>query len=314
MWSKLRIFWGAYETPASLDFYLYRRHAPILRLPLPGFGLLGPFALLGCVLAWPRRGWPRLIVVISVATSLLVTMFFVLTRFRMVLMPALCVLAAFGAVELLTRIRGSLSDGRRLPALVAVTLVATFGVLVNLPVQATTDSWRYAIAGLLQLPRQLETTARAHWNLGVHYAARANERPDPAALLTLAEEQLREALHEDAQPGTYLELGKVLARSQRNEEALEVYRKVAELEPRNYRTQHVLGLLHRRVGDLEAAETAFRRALSIARQHTASIVQLGEVLLERGRNAEAAELFRRALILRPDNRRARAGLAAAEPR
>jgi hypothetical protein len=314
MWSKFRVFWGAYETPASLDYYLYRRHAPVLRIPLPGFGLLGPLALLGCVLAWPRRGWPRLLVVISVVTSLLVTTFFVLTRFRMVLMPALYVLAALGAVELARRMQVAVRDRRRIPALIAVLLFAVFGVFVNLPVQATVDSWRYNIAGVLHLPRKLETTARAHWNLGVHYAARADESPDPALLLELAELELRTALEEDAQPTTYLELGKVLARSHRNAEAIEVYRRIAEFEPNNYRTHHVLGLLHRRVGDLDAAEAAFHRALSIAAQHAASSVQLGEVLLERGRNTEAAEQFRRALSIRPDDRAARAGLATAESR
>ena len=47
---KVRSFWGAYEIPDSLDYYLYREYAPVLRLPIPGSG------------CWPRwlcwvRAW-----------------------------------------------------------------------------------------------------------------------------------------------------------------------------------------------------------------------------------------------------------------
>jgi 4-amino-4-deoxy-L-arabinose transferase-like glycosyltransferase len=39
-WLKLRNYWGAYEIPDNLDYYLYRMYAPVLRLPLAGFGLV----------------------------------------------------------------------------------------------------------------------------------------------------------------------------------------------------------------------------------------------------------------------------------
>lgn len=314
MASKLKIFWGAYETPASLDYYLYRRYAPLLRLPLPGFGLLGPFALLGCVLAWPLGAWPRWVVVLVVTTALAVSTFFVLTRFRVVVLPAMIVLAAFGAVELARRLRAAARGGPRRPALTGLALLLLFGGFVNLPVQATADSWRYRVAAALHLPRRLETTARAHWNLGVSYAARANEGADPAAELRRAEEQLRAALLEETQAATYVELGKVLARLQRNGEAITAFQAAATLEPLDFRTHHSLGRLYRRVGDLVAAQAAFERALALFPRHTTSLVQLGEVLLARGRPAEAAERFRSALQQDPDLRAAREGLAAAAER
>ena len=77
MWRKTRSFWGAFEIPDSLDYYLYRTTAPVLRLPVPGFGLLAPLGLLGAVLSWRRRGWPRMLIVFTVAYSGTVILFFV---------------------------------------------------------------------------------------------------------------------------------------------------------------------------------------------------------------------------------------------
>ena len=64
---KVRSFWGAYEIPDSLDYYLYRKTAPLLRLPLPGFGLLAPLGLLGALLSLGRRGWPQLLILFTAA-------------------------------------------------------------------------------------------------------------------------------------------------------------------------------------------------------------------------------------------------------
>jgi 4-amino-4-deoxy-L-arabinose transferase-like glycosyltransferase len=314
MWSKLRIYWGAYETPASHDFYFYRRHAPLLRLPLPAFGLLGPLALLGAVLAWPRGGWPRLLVLYTAATTLAVVIFFVLTRFRMVLMPALFPLAALGAVELVARTRAALRGERRTATAGWAALFLVFVAFVNLPVRATADTWRYRVAAALRLPVRLETTAGAHFNLGVTYAARASESKQAAALLELAESELREAVREEPLARHWVELGKVLARQQRNDDAITAYRAAAELEPADYRIHHALGLLHRRAGRADEAAAAFREALRRAPRHAASAVQLGELMLQQQRDTEAAELFRYALRLRPGDARARAGLAAAESR
>jgi len=307
-WSKLRVFWGGYETPASLDFYFYRRLAPLLRLPLPGFGLLGPFALLGTLLALGRAGWPRSLAVFVIAGTLSVVAFFVLTRFRLALAPALYVLAAFGAVELAGRGRRALrGEGRAAAVALAAALLAFFA-FVNLPVQATADTWSYRVAATLGIPRRLETTANAHFNLGVTYAALAAESDDEQRVLGQAEAELRAALAEDAQAKTFVELGKVLAREGRDDEAVEAFGQALQRDPYDFRVHHTLGLLHARSGRPQEAEIEFREALRLAPRHVASAVRLGETLLEQGRDEEAAEAFRYALGLDPADADARAGL------
>jgi Tfp pilus assembly protein PilF len=313
-WRKLRNYWGAYEIPDNLDYYLYREEAPVLRLPLPGFGLVAPLGLLGAILSWRRGGWPRLLTLFVAVYSVSVVLFFVFSRFRMAMMPALFVLAGFGAVELLRRCRDALRE-RRLtgPSARAVALVLALLVLVNLPVRARADSRLFALARAAGLPTRGETSATAHFNLGLVYAAAAKDAEDEVALLGLAERELREALRQETRfAKIHVELGKVLARQGRNGEAIEAYRRAATIEPNDYRTHHALGLLQRREEELWKAEEAFRRALTLNPRHAASANRLGETLLELGRGEEAARAFRHALAIAPGNRTALRGLGIAE--
>lgn len=314
---KVRSFWGAYEQPDSLDYYLYRETAPVLRLPVPGFGLLAPLALLGAVLAFGRRGWPRLLLVFVAAYSASVIIFFVFSRFRMVVAPALYVLAAHAAVELLRRWRAlaaARTDARRAAFRAAAWPAGALLVLlafVNVPVRARTDTWSYAIARALHLPRRPETSSLGCFNLGAAYAARAKEENESPEWLARAEAELRRALSLYPEP-TYarihVELGKVLAREHRNREAIELYLQAAEIEPDDYKIHHALGLLYRREGDYAEAAEAFARALRLEPRHVASADRLGEALLETGRTEDAERAFRHALALAPDDAAARRGL------
>jgi 4-amino-4-deoxy-L-arabinose transferase-like glycosyltransferase/predicted negative regulator of RcsB-dependent stress response len=312
MWHKLHSFWGAYEIPDSLDYYLYRTGAPVLRLPLPGFGLLAPLGLTGALLALGRRGWPRLLLWFTVLYSLSIVFFFVFSRFRMVIVPVLFVFAGFAVVELLRRWKRGRAAGGYAPAIAASALLVVCTVFVNLPVRAMGDGWGYRIASAIGIPTKLESSAQGRHNLGLAYARLAKDSADSERLLGLAEEQLREALRLDPPYATvHVELGKVLARQERNREAIEIYRQAAQIEPNAFHIHHALGLLHRRLGEWSEAEAAFRRALAMEPRHTASAVKLGEALLRLGRREGAAEAFRHALRVEPGNVTAEAGLRAA---
>lgn len=233
-WLKLRNYWGAYEIPDNLDYYLYKSYAPVLRLPLAGFGLVAPLGLLGCVLAWKKRGWPRLLVLFVAVYSFSVILFFVFSRFRMAMMPAIFILAGYAVAEMVRRFRW--------PALAVLVLLFLF---VNLPIRP-------------------KSSATAHYNLGLTFAAHAGKGGDSTELLKLAEAELRKALAQEPDHARiHVELGKVLARQHRNEEAIEVYMQAARLDPYDYRIHFALGLLYRREGNDEDADRAFRRAKNL---------------------------------------------------
>ena len=318
MWSKLRSFWGAYEIPDSLDYLLYAEYAPVLQVPLPGFGLLAPLGLTGAVLAARRRGWPQLLLVFTLTYSATVILFFVFSRFRMVIAPALYVLAAFGALELGRRWRGCREGaGAMRAALGATALFFALFAFANLPVRARTDSLGYRVAAAIGLPTRPETSMQGHFNLGLAYAREAKTAEDESEavrFLALAEEKLRLAIELRGEPEfatNHVELGKVLARQGRNADALEVYAQAARIEPNDFQIHHAMGILHRREGNLQSATEAYSRALELQPRHVASATRLGQVLLELGRYPEAAQIFTHALRVDPQNAAAAEGLRRA---
>jgi len=320
LWSKFRAFWGAYEIPDSLDYSLYREYAPVLRLPLPGFGLLAPLFLAGAILALGRPGWPRLLLLLVGAYCLTVVFFFVFSRFRMVVAPALYILAAHGAVELVRRWGAVVRDAARgwRPALVATAIFLVSWVFVNVPLRARTDTWSYRLASAAGLPTRPETSTLGRVNLGLAYARKAMEvelSDEAAEWLAKSESLLRAAIEIPGDHPTMVtahrELGKVLSRQGRNREAIASFQEAIRLAPGDYRLRFGLGILYRRVGELENATVAFREALELAPRHLQSALLLGETLLELGRPGSAEPVFRHALELAPGNQRAREGLGLA---
>jgi tetratricopeptide (TPR) repeat protein len=256
-WLKLRNFWGAYEIPDNIDLYVYREHAPVLRAPLADFGLVAPLALLGAALSWRRPGWIRALLVFLGVYMTAVVLFFVLSRYRLTVLPALFALAGIGAVELWRR-GAEVKRRRRLTASFAgaLGLWVLFACFVSLPVRLPPDDPAFRIAAALGLPTRAENVSVEHFNLGVVYAKEGD--------LLHAEEELRRAVAEEPNhPRTHLELGKVLARAGKTGEAIASFTRAAELEPGNPTTFHVLGILHKRVGDTAAARASFARALAL---------------------------------------------------
>ena len=266
VWRKLRVFCNTYEVPDNLDYDLYREEAPVLRWPLPSFGLLAPLGAVGALLAWRRGGWPRLLVLVIVVHAASVVAFFVFSRFRMAMMPAVWPLAGFAVVELFRRLRALCTgggSGRTLASALFVLVAAT--AFVHLPARGRPDALRVRWAHAVGLPVQVERSATAQFNLGVSYARRAGTEPLQAERwLALAEQRLRTAY---AAEGRFAqvpeELGKVLARQGRTQEAIEMYLEAAALEPGTARLHFGLGLLYERVAEPLAAAAAYERVLAI---------------------------------------------------
>jgi 4-amino-4-deoxy-L-arabinose transferase-like glycosyltransferase len=100
VWRKWSLAWHWYELPNNEDFYYARERLPVLRwLPVTAW-LISPLALVGLVLGVPnvRRAW-LLYALVVVALAPLV-LFYVLGRFRVLLLAAAMPFAAVALVEL----------------------------------------------------------------------------------------------------------------------------------------------------------------------------------------------------------------------
>jgi len=147
---KLGLFFRGDELPQVTDYRLLRDASPVLRLPLPAFGFVVPFALVGLVLA--RRRFKALLPLYALAIlyPLLMALFFVVGRFRLPVTPALIFFAAFAADSLLGTVAWIRRDVIR-PLPVAVTAVSilliAFVANAERPLPAGSVPFHHAFAG-----------------------------------------------------------------------------------------------------------------------------------------------------------------------
>jgi 4-amino-4-deoxy-L-arabinose transferase-like glycosyltransferase len=125
---KLLLFFNAREVWNNRSHTISREFSWVLRLPLLTFGVLAPFALLG--LGFGLARWRELLplyamVLVYLTASLA---FFVLSRYRMPIVPILMIFAAHAIARIHRAIR---ARNVRLPALAAGWLIV-LGIFTNL--------------------------------------------------------------------------------------------------------------------------------------------------------------------------------------
>jgi 4-amino-4-deoxy-L-arabinose transferase-like glycosyltransferase len=105
---KTIMFLAGYEVPNNVNYYLSRRFSTVLRVPLLlSFWMIAPLALVGILASlkeWPRRALPLLFIVCYSAS---IVALFVLSRFRVPLVPFLLIFAGYCVVWWYEKLRSS---------------------------------------------------------------------------------------------------------------------------------------------------------------------------------------------------------------
>lgn len=234
---KLRLYWRWYEWPDAVDYAWMKRRSPILGWPLLEFGGV---VILACAGLWIerrrlRRWLPCLLWVVGWTASTVI--FFVFSRYRLPMVPALLPLAAVPLATLARRGKAALQgpERRKAMALGAVALVAW-----------TLPPWT-APGPRMDL---------MHYNLGrLHQEA---GRAEEAESHYLAAAKLA--------PGDFLpwlNLGTLAARRGDLPTALERFRRAVDLAPESDDARANLGAVHLAMGNLDRARDDLDRALEI---------------------------------------------------
>lgn len=126
---KTYLFAQGYEIRNDVDLDSIRERSPILRLPLPDFGWLGPLAFLGLVASRKRWRESAHLMVTAVALSGIVILFFVCARYRMTAWPPLLVFAGAGVAGILDSGRAPLSRAGLLLTLTGAFVLARIDFL-----------------------------------------------------------------------------------------------------------------------------------------------------------------------------------------
>ena len=288
----------------------WRKAAPVLAwLPVP-FALIVALGLGGMAGRWrdTRVRWLTSALIVLVAGQ---SFFFVVSRYRLALVPDLCLLAVVGAVEILRKNRRAV-----LVSILAVLLTVPWGL------GGTRAMWR----------------AQAQANEARRWAeiAVAEDAEDSATAREIAENLYRESLAgKAAGPAPWLGLAALLVeRGQREEaagilaegalvtfrnleinkallalwledgrltEALELTSTVLADHPRDADTLHNRTVLLAEVGRSAEAMTVARDLIGAHFGDPRGYIDLGIILARGGRREEARAVFEQGLRVLPDN-------------
>ncbi|MEA2600889.1 MAG: hypothetical protein QOF89_1881 [Acidobacteriota bacterium] len=268
---KLGMFWSWYEWPDAVDYYYVKTLSPVLRLPLLEFGGAVLLALAGLVLARRRLGpfAPALLFILGWMLS--TVLFFLFSRYRLPVVPALLILGGVTLTALAEAWRTG--SRRRAAGLAGIALTA------------------------LLLPRAVGFEPRmdlVHYNLGRLYdeQGRSEEAREhyKAAFILNPKDFLAS-----------LNLGNHAARRGDWATALRFYQRAAALEPRSDDAESNQGGVYLSMGDLGQAEAHLGRALALNPQNLPALQNAALLAARQGNLAKARELNRRLLEQDPGN-------------
>jgi tetratricopeptide (TPR) repeat protein len=95
MWKKIKLMFNYYEVPDSEDFYFYRQHSSILRLPLIPFGIICPLAFLGMLLLIKDYKKYSLLYVLVIANFVSIIIFYIFSRYRLPIVPLFIIFSSY---------------------------------------------------------------------------------------------------------------------------------------------------------------------------------------------------------------------------
>ncbi|MBU0742271.1 tetratricopeptide repeat protein [bacterium] len=318
---KVRLHLVAVEFSQVSQLGSWAREAPLLRLLAVPYGMLAAGGLLGLLLVGFRdarlRPWAAALLLLVAAQSV----FFVVTRYRLVLVPVLALLGAAAAADLSSR-RGR----RRLVGVVAIVAA----VLAVLPWGLGDASSRLEAAGLLNegvrwellaaaVPSSLDRAA----TLYAEASAVDPEHPEPyRALARLrrktdriddAVDALRAGLaHADPADDVRRDLIALLLEAGRAGEALPLLEERLRDRPGDADTMHNLVVALMAAGRIDEAEKVAGDLVRAAPGDPRGPLDLGITLARQGRFEEARAVFREGLQRIPDDARLRTNLERIE--
>ena len=130
-WRKLRLFWTHDEVSNNKGIHFWtERFAPVMTYLPIGFGVVGPFGLLGLILCCRFPAERFYISGFVLLYMLSVVLFFCTARYRMPVVPLLILLAVFAVFEGVRALRGK----QWIACGTGVAVLALAGLFVNIPV------------------------------------------------------------------------------------------------------------------------------------------------------------------------------------
>ncbi len=235
---KFLLFWNRVEIPNHYSIPFFEEFSRVLRWNPVGFSFLVPLAVTGIAVAW-RRSRETVLLVLFGATYLVSLLpFFVTSRYRLPVVPILIFFAGAGVVWLFELLRKRKQIHRRLVPLLLLHLAIAVS---HLPLIDLSHAHQYSLLGSVHRDR--------------------GEYPQAAHAYRQA---IAEAPEDDS---AHLNLGSVLGRMRRYEEAEKVLLEARNLNPAVAATHSNLGTVYLQTGRLDQAAASLEQAARLNRDH-----------------------------------------------
>ena len=272
------------------------------------FGLLGPLAAVGMVLAWRhRRSQAGLLLLCTGAYSGSLLLFFITSRYRLPLVPLLLIFAGYALIWLVQQ--GQARQWRPLGTGLAV--VVLLGIAANAglrPAAPLADAEIHFDLGRVQAQQRQYAAAVRSFRTAVqldpnYLRARHNLG---AALASLRRYDEAEAVYRQAltqapnDRGLHLNLATLYRATGRYEQAAEHYRQVLA-KGDDAAISLSLGQVYKRMGATERAREAFAAALDGEKVRAQAANELGLIAVRQGTLERAVDYFAMALKAAPGN-------------
>lgn len=243
MMRKLLLFWSDFELPDGWDMYLLARYSFVLLLFPIGMGLILPLAVVGAAIGFPKIPGVRLFVGYIVIYSASVIGFFIFSRYRVYVFPALVVLASVGLRWAVAVIRS-----RDFPlAIVALLSMAVVSAL--------------SFFGLKLTNVKMADPAQGFMNLAAVYYEKGDARS--------AEHLLGDALAKfPNSPAALCGMGRLQLANGRRWISADLLARCVKQDPAYPQAWFSLGEAYRMDGNLSDAANAYRKQIEMVPGHS----------------------------------------------
>ncbi len=269
---KFTLFWRGTEYIDEIEYYIYKEEAKLFDFPLFNLSLILPLAISGMLLCWPQRRKVALLYAFVFGPSLAVILFFINSRYRLIIVPYLIIFAASACWRALKMFRNK-------------KYKSFIGTLI--------------IFSLLYFLTNIDTgSAGVRSDFSLHYskAVLLSDRQD----YQKAQKQFHIALRLNPLDFmSYLGLGNVYYQMQDFSGAIDNYRKALRINPYFYTAHFNLGILYQELGREREAEEEFRETLKFKPKDSAAHYNLGRIYQEKGLIDLALKEYQEALKIEP---------------
>jgi Tfp pilus assembly protein PilF len=273
MLRKLYLYTNAYEFGNNLDSNYLRKRLGVLRSDPVSLYWVLPFAVLGLGVCARRFRQQALLYLFTVVYSATVVLFFVNDKFRMPVVPALCLFGAHGAFWLWDTFAARTWRAAWLGTLVLVACAAyTWHRPAGVAYTTARRQTQYALAN-------------ASLELGDHGRA---------------ERELREILHEAPHDAVALGiLGNLYLEQGRAVEADTCFGRAVRFDSTNVLALTNAAILRARAGKFGQSNALFERALSVHARDAKVLYLYARTLVRQEHDEKAVAMLRRAVEADP---------------